>query len=127
MKFKEYLEESKLKSEFTINIGSDEYKVIRDPHVKATRGNTPMPRDASMSANKYQKILSQGLDHIDKTKSFTLTWTNTNNKNNAISGIINDNNEIIIFGAIMKSKSKAESLYKKKGTNRYHLGQIDFS
>lgn len=123
----QFLNESKLKPKFEILINSEKFEIIRDYHVRARRGNSPMSRDAGMSETKYSKILNLGLDHIDKTKTFTLTWT-SNDKNNAISGKFLGDNKISIFGAIIGQKNKShESLYRKEGTNRYHVGTVNFS
>lgn len=110
---------------FKINISGNEFIIHRDQHVIDSRGNTKRSRDEYMSKNKYKIVLEAGIEHIDKNKPFTITWT-TNNKNFAISGKFQGNSRILIFGAIMRSKTPPEKLYAKKGTNRYHLGQITF-
>lgn len=129
MKFKEFFNKifliEALKPKFNIEIDGSEVELTRDYHVRDRRGNSKMPRDAGMSKNKYQKVLSAGLEHIDPSSKFTITWT-SNNKNNAISGFYK-NGDIVIFGAIMKSDKKPETLYRKKGINRYHIGNINFS
>lgn len=128
MTFKEYLQEARLPSKFNLTINNIKYDIIRDKHVMQKRGNSNLNRDAGMSKNKYKIIFEKGIEFIDKRKPFTLTWTTPNKKSNAISGyILNDSNAIMVFGAIIGRKSNPESLYKAKGTNRYHIGEIDFT
>lgn len=138
MRFREFMNsisqigdlfEAKIKPKFQIKLGDKEVTIIRDYHVMRPRGNSTMPRDSGMSVNKYEKILNSGISHIDKSKSFTLTWT-SNSKSYAISGEFQDGTDssaIRIFGAIMGRKEKPESLYKAAGTNRYHVGEVNFS
>lgn len=123
MNFRDFITEA-LKNKFNISLYNETVELIRNGHLRIKRGKSVIPKDAWMSKNKYEKILEIGLKHVDPM-DFTLTWTN-NNFSFAISGSQKSDTQIVIFGAIMKSKNAPEKLYKLKGANRYHLGEILF-
>ncbi len=119
MKFRELFENVKEK-EFKTKINGVEYSIIRHYHVRSPRKNSNIPRDSGLSKQKYQIILERGLNYIDASKPFTLTWE-SNAKNNAISAEFISEKEISIFSAIMKQDKAPEKLFVQY-TNRYHIG-----
>ena len=109
MKFRELFENVKEK-EFNLTINGIVYLIERHYHVRSPRKNSNIPRDSGMSKQKYQKVLEKGLNHIDKTEPFTLTWE-SNNKNNAISAEFLSDNKLSIFSALMKQDKAPEKLF----------------
>lgn len=118
-----FLTESKLPQIFKLKINTKEYNIIRDYHVSTPRSNSKIPRDSGMSKSKYSIILELAFDKMINDGVYSITWT-TNNKNNIISLTKKDYN-INIFGAIIKSETPIDKLYKK-AEKRINLGEIDF-
>lgn len=119
MTFRELFENVKEK-EFSLKINGANINIIRHYHVRSPRKNSTIPRDSGMSKQKYQKVLELGIQHIDATKPFTITWE-SNGKNNAISAEFLSASEISIFSALMKQSSTPNKLFAQY-TNRYHIG-----
>ena len=113
-----------LQPTFQLLLDGVDVEIIRNNHLRSSRGNFDLCKDAWMSKKKYKRVLEKGLKNVEPI-DFTLTWTSLN-CSFAIAGSKKSDDRIIIFGAIMKSKNTPESLYKLKGSNRYHLGDIDF-
>lgn len=123
MKYNEFISEAKLKKTFNVIIHGNSYKIIRDYHVTTPRGSLPMARDAGMSILKYTIIIEKALPDMVSDDTYSITWP-SNNRNNIIS-LTKTKDTFNVFGAILKSNDKIDSLYPK-ATNRINLGNIEF-
>ena len=120
-KFRDWLLEASLPPDFDILVNNTTFHIIRTKHLRDKRSGDFKPKDFAMSKNKYIRLFELIYNKISNNIAYSVTWT-YNNKNNIIS-FEKDNDEILIFGAIMNSNIEYTKLYVK-ARNRIHLGEL---